>query len=248
MPSRDVIGCGAGPRASSHAATVVVRQAGLVADQCPFDGAAAHRAVAVDVEGQHHRDAIRVGIERREVGREPLGEHREDVHRRVDRRGVDARVLVHGCTVRHERVDIGDGHADARAPRRSFRDRELVEVTRVVVVDRTPGEVTQVGQRPVVHGTVEPRDLRQHVRRELGFEAALPHRDARQSHQIDGVLIHARQPSRCARPQTSGQHVRPCRWAPQRGTRKGWRRQSPTRHAFSASPPGRPSRPGCVPP
>ena len=77
---------------------------------------------------------------RREIGRQLLGKHREDLPRGIDRSGVLPRVLVDRRALFHEGVHVGDGDADLhRAARKNLRDGELVQVAGVVVVDRSPG-------------------------------------------------------------------------------------------------------------
>ena len=56
-----------------------------------------------------------------------------------------ARVVVDGGVLPDERVDVGDGDEDPhRAAGQRLGDRELVEVARIVVVDRCPRQTAQI--------------------------------------------------------------------------------------------------------
>ncbi len=72
-------------------------------------------AVVADRDLRHHREAILAGIERRQVGAQPVGQHREVPRRRVHRRGVGAGVSVERGPAGHRRAHVRDGHADRRA-------------------------------------------------------------------------------------------------------------------------------------
>src|SRR6185436_5018513 len=89
-----------------------------------------------------------------------------------------------------EGVHVGDRDPHAgRAPRRRLRDRELVEVLRVVVVDRDPQQGPQVADALVLGGR-RPRDLLQlglGLAREVGLETALDHGTAGDRAQIVSV-------------------------------------------------------------
>jgi hypothetical protein len=87
----------------------------------------------------HERRARFVLHERGEIGGEPLGQHREDLGRCVDRRGVGAGVVVDRRAARDHRVDVGnrDPH-DGEPIGSAFGDAQLIEIARVVVVDRAP--------------------------------------------------------------------------------------------------------------
>ena len=72
-------------------------------------------------------------------------------------------VLVDGGVALHERVDVGDGDEDLHAAPLGagwLRDRELIQVARVVVVDRTPGEVAEIAAAVAARGAGQLSDLR----------------------------------------------------------------------------------------
>ena len=82
---------------------------------------------------------------RSSIGRQPLGQHREDLGRGVDGRRVGAGVAVDRAALRDRRVHVGHGHEQLHRPSgEGLGHRELVEVARVVVVDRRPRAVPQV--------------------------------------------------------------------------------------------------------
>jgi hypothetical protein len=76
-------------------------------------------------------------------------------------------------------VSDGDRHADRRAAiGGSVRHRELVEVARIVVVDRAPGERAQVPHGAVAHvrAVGQGTGFGQGGGREVGLEAVVDHR------------------------------------------------------------------------
>ena len=73
--------------------------------------------------------AILVLVERGEIGREPLGQHRKNLRAGVDRCRVVRGVLIDGRIAFHQRVDVGNRDKDLhRAAGRGLADRELIEV------------------------------------------------------------------------------------------------------------------------
>jgi hypothetical protein len=99
-------------------------------------------------------------------------------------------VLVDRRALGHHRIDIGHGDEDLdRAVGQGLAGGELIEVARVVVVDRTPGQRGQIEQacmriapRPVDRG-----QLAGHRRGELGLEPALGHRFSGNARKIDAA-------------------------------------------------------------
>src|ERR1019366_6000751 len=86
--------------------------------------------------------------ERREVSGKLLRKHRKDLGGRVNGRGVSPRVTIDRGTFLDDRVDVG--HRDEKLNRTALgwhRDRELVEIARIVVVDRCPEQATKVAER-----------------------------------------------------------------------------------------------------
>ena len=160
----------------------VVRELGAIHHRRAVDLGFAHAAVRGDGHRDDDREALTLRGERREIGRELFGQHRKDPARRVDRRRVRLRVAVDGRVARDERVDVRDGDEDPhRAARERLRDRELIEVTRVVVVDRRPQEAAEVANRAA--GARRRRGdggrLGEDGGREVREESALEHRASR---------------------------------------------------------------------
>jgi hypothetical protein len=91
------------------------------------------------------RETFLALVQRREIRRQPLRQHREDLRVGVHRRRVGARMTVDGAAGLHERIDVGDRHEDLhRAVRGRLGHRELIEIARVVVVDRRPQALAQI--------------------------------------------------------------------------------------------------------
>jgi len=88
-----------------------------------------------------------------------------------------------------QRVDVGDRDEDPhRTVRQLLRDGQLVEVHRVVVVDRHPQRVAQVAETRdglVRCGLVELGCLGERGVREIRLQRALQHRPARDAAEID---------------------------------------------------------------
>ena len=147
-------------------------------DARPVDVAADDRAVGADLEVDDERDALLAFVEGGEAGGQLLGQHRKDARRGVDRGRVLLRVVVDGRAALDYRVDVGHGDETAHFPAAQvFGDGELVEIARVVVVDRAPEEVAHVAHAAaVVRGrTVDGVGLFLRGVGEVGGEAALEH-------------------------------------------------------------------------
>src|SRR5262249_646966 len=130
----------------------VVGELRLVADGGPIDPGFLEDP-SVDDELDDQREPGFVRVERREVRRKALRHHRKDhaagVHggRVVAGGGVDGRALL------HDRVDVGDGDEDLHvAAGHLLGDGQLIEVLRVVVVDRAPEKRREVADRRVALG------------------------------------------------------------------------------------------------
>jgi hypothetical protein len=74
-----------------------------------------------------------------EVSGQSLGQHGVDVASHVDRGRVAGGVPVDGRVLGDQGVDVSHGNEDLHCPAAQIlRHRELVEIERVVVVDRAP--------------------------------------------------------------------------------------------------------------
>ena len=168
-------GCPPGePRGDS-----VVGELGVVDDARAIDVAVRHGAVRADRRRDDQREPLLALAERREVGRQLLGEHRKDFGRRVHRGRVHLRVAVDRRAFADHRVHVGDRDEDRHGvPARRRGDRELVEVSRVVVVDGSPGEVAEVadGGIALLGGPGDRARLGEVRRGEVRLEPALAHR------------------------------------------------------------------------
>ena len=140
------------------------------------------RAHHVAIGGHRHRDhdgeARLAFVERSDIGGELFGQHREDARRRVDRRGVGARVRIDRRSIRDRRIHIGDRHENGDgAIREGLGDRQLIEVARVVIVDRRPQAVAHLahGRRRFARRTGDGPRLRKRGGRELRRQTVLDH-------------------------------------------------------------------------
>jgi len=109
-----------------------------------------------------------------------------DLGSRVDGRRVRSRVAVYGRVLLDDPVDVRHRYEDLDRPiAKRFGDRELIEIPRVVIVDRGPEQVAEVAKAGLGCSRV-PRDrrcLRPDFGREVRNQAVLEHgapRDARQ--------------------------------------------------------------------
>jgi hypothetical protein len=115
----------------------VVRQPGALNHDGAIDRGLPDRSVRCNDHLRHHRQSFLRGGQRRAIGRQHLREHREDLGGGVDRRGVGPGVAVHRGADRDERIDVGDGNKDLhRTVGERLGVRQLVEIARIVVVDR----------------------------------------------------------------------------------------------------------------
>ena len=85
---------GQGAAARQPRIDAVVGQLGVIAYARAIDVGALERPVRRHDQLDDDRQPILSGIERREIGRQPLGKHRKDDARRVDRGRVDGRVAI----------------------------------------------------------------------------------------------------------------------------------------------------------
>ena len=140
---RDRLGHGAVPfQPGGHA---VIGELRMIADARPVDIRALHGAVRADHHFDDNGQALLIEIQGGEVGGKLLGQHREDLGRRIHRGRVVAGVLVDGRPVLDERVHVGHGHTDLDGVSgQGLGDGELIQVAGVVVVDGSPQKVRQI--------------------------------------------------------------------------------------------------------
>ena len=189
---------GGGPGPVEPGRDAVVRELGAVPHERAVHVGRGDRPVGAD----HHLDDDRqprlVLTEGREIGRELLGQHREDLGRGVDRGRVGPCVPIDGRARLHQRVDVGDRDEHLDRPLAHRRgDGELIEVARVVVVDRAPQEIAKVPDRGARVGRGLPDRLGLRLRRggEIRQESTLGHRPVRDGPELvairDAGSIHA---------------------------------------------------------
>ncbi len=156
------------------------------------------RRVVVEDHLGNDGEAVPVRIERRQIRRQSLGEHGEDPSGGVDRRRIGSRVFVDRGALLDKRIDIRDRdeNLDGAAPQ-LLRDGQLIQVSRIVVVDRAPKEMGQIPDLgPGLAGSGGDRSqLLLAGPRELRLEPVVDHRllrDLAESRAMGGALsIHA---------------------------------------------------------
>ena len=156
----------------------VVGQLGLIAHQRAPDSRTCQHAVGAENNFSYQRQPVLAGIERGEIGRQALRQHRENARRGVDRGRVEPGMVVNRRTLFDQRIDVGNGHQQLhRTVRQHFADRQLVQVQRIVVVDRTPRQAGQIvnGRGSLATGAGDRGQLLHHTARKLGFQPAFGH-------------------------------------------------------------------------
>ena len=119
----------------------------------PVDAGFPHCAVGANLHLDHDSQPFFAVGKRREVGREPLRKHRKDFGGGINRGGVGPRVAIDSRAFFYDRVDVR--HRDEnlyRAARELLRDRKLIEVERIIVVDRGPQQAPKISQRRIRRG------------------------------------------------------------------------------------------------
>src|ERR1019366_9033651 len=95
-----------------------------------------YRAVGANLHLDHDGQPFLAVGKRSEVGREPLWKHREDFGGGINRGGVCPRMVIYGGAFFYDRVDVRHRDENLRCTTRELlRDRKLIEVERIIVVD-----------------------------------------------------------------------------------------------------------------
>ncbi len=185
-----------GRRAVEPGGDAVVGELRAIQDERAIDVRALHRAVGADRHLDDDGQALLTLAEGGQVSRELLGKHREDLGGRVDGRRVGPRMAVDGGAELDGGIDVGDRDQDLHlSVGLRLRDRELIEVARVVVVDRGPEEAPQIADGRARFGDSlrEGVRLREDLRREVRQQTALDHRPTGDALEIVSAL-HADSP------------------------------------------------------
>ncbi len=188
-----------GPGSVEPGGDAVVGELGVIDHHRLIDVRFAHGTVGIDRHLDDDGQPLLTCGERREVGGKLLGKHREDLGGGVNGRGVSPCVTVDRGTFPDDRVDVGDRDEDFhRAARGRHRDRELIEIARIVVVDRCPEQATKVAERRAGGGRCSGDGvaLRHGRAGEIRQQAPLQHRLSREVLEPvpawRGFLIHGR--------------------------------------------------------
>ena len=166
----------------------VVGQLGLVAHPGTVHRRVGDDTCAIDHHLGHGGKALLVGVERGQVGGQALGQHRKHARRGVNRGGVGVRMPINGRAFFDQRIH---GHPDLhRTPFQRLASRELVQVARVIVVNRTPRQCREIEDARVrfVAGLGDQRQLLQHAGPELRFQPSLRHGVDGDAYQIAAVV------------------------------------------------------------
>ena len=172
----------------------VVRQLRAIANLRPVVVRLLQQAGTVENQLSHDGQAVGAQTEGGEVGRKLLGQHREDRRHGVDGGGVLPRMAVEGRLFRDQRVDVGNGDQDLDGSLgQRFGHGELVQVARIVVVDRAPQEGGEIANRVIRAGRrpVDLIELGQGLIGKIRGEPAFQHRlvsHALQPNAIGGVV------------------------------------------------------------
>ena len=121
-------------------------------------------------------------VQRREIGRQLLRQHRKDFRGGIDGGRVGPRVVVDRGVFPDQRIDVRDRDEDFhRAARRGFGDRELIQILGIVVVDRRPKQAAQIANLRAgrLGGLRYPVCLGDDGQRKVRQQSALEHRVVR---------------------------------------------------------------------
>ena len=166
-------------------ARVVVRELCLVPHKASIDVELRDVAILLNILDDY-RDAIGALVQRREIGREPLGQHWKDLYTGVHGSRILLRVQVGGRLLRDQCVDVGDRDENAnRAVAQLVGDLDLIEVARFGVVDRRPQEIAQVAHSIGASRLNRRRHLALDAGTEFGIEPILAQHPLRRLHEID---------------------------------------------------------------
>ena len=103
-----------------------------------------HDARAGHLHLADHAEAIDLGHQRAQVVREFLGQHRQHAAREVDRGRALARLGIEGRARPHVVADVRDGDEEPEARAARLGKDRIVEVARVLAVDRDERRRAQV--------------------------------------------------------------------------------------------------------
>ena len=182
------------PPALEPGGDAVIGELGAVHDYRSIDDGGVHGAGGGDSHVDDEAQALLSLGERAEIGGEPLGKHGEDFRRGVDARRVGARMLIERRADSHHRVDVRNRDKNLHPPAAlRLRHRQLIEIARVVVVDRAPRQVAQVTDPGAARKRRGPdrAQLLEGRGGEIRLEAVLAHQAARDVLQLARPVFHA---------------------------------------------------------
>ena len=191
--------CGDGrrrrPLAIEPGRDAVVGELGSIHHHGAVDVGGTDAAIGRNRELDDHAEPLHALRQAGDVERQPLGQHRERLCGGIHRGRVGTGVHVDGRARRNRGIDVGYGHEDPdRAARERLGHGELIQVTRIVVVDRAPGQRAQVADPwPPLHGgRCDALQLLADPRREVRLETVVEHRATRDGLQPVGPVLRYR--------------------------------------------------------
>ena len=140
--------CRRGCRAFEPCSYPIVGKLGATEHSCPVDVGLRHCAVGGNDHFHHDCQAFLALAHGSKVGRQLLWQHRKNFGGRVDGSGVGSRVVVNRGILYDQRVDVGDGDEDFHSTVCCLvRNRKLIEIAGIVVINRTPKQAPQIANR-----------------------------------------------------------------------------------------------------
>ena len=191
----------------------VIGELALVSHLSTHHAAPFNRAIAGKMEFAHQCQAVLIGIERSEVGTQSLRQHRKHPGRRVDRRCVAPGVIVDRRTFPDQRIHIGNRYKYAQTPfPLLLADGQLIEVARIIVIDRAPGQRAQIcdGGIDFSRTAADRCQFGLHCRRKHRFKPTLGHGERSDPREVEAIVMPAQTSSLLAVTAVAGRSTREC--------------------------------------
>jgi hypothetical protein len=159
-----VLGAHAGILLSENRVDVRVRHPGVAVDDAVVQLVAHDLAAAVDLHEAGLHEAVDVRIQAAESSRQLRRKHVDGALRKVHRRRTFVSFLIEGAALGHVVRDVGDVDAEPVVPiRQSVQGDRVVEVARVLAVDRDGHQIPEIGPAadiPLAHFPAQALRLR----------------------------------------------------------------------------------------
>ncbi len=152
-----------------------------VTNNSPVEIPLGNGRLLIDDTLDDHCQTLFALTKRCKIGGERLGQHGEDLCSGVNRRCIVLGVAVDGRFFLYNSVNIGDRNQYLhRSTLQRFRHCKLIQVFRVVVVDRGPKQTPQIANFTIVFNSTgfDSPNFSLHCIREIRQQAAVDHRPA----------------------------------------------------------------------